>query len=272
MHTICAPLENHLLAALPEQERARLFPHLERVEMPAGKVLYESGSRMSHVYFPTTAIVSMICAMEDGASAEIAVVGSEGIVGVALLMGAGSATTRAVVQSGGDGLRLKSHLMLEEFNRGGSALRLLLRYTQALMTQTSQTAACNRHHTLDQQLCRWLLLSVDRLRSNEIVVTHELIANMLGVRREGVTGAAGQLQAAGLIRYKRGRILVTDRVGLERRACECYGVIRREYLRLLPQLQTPAHANPNSVERPRVAPLFDVGSLAARNMPLRQTA
>ncbi|HZP66931.1 MAG TPA: Crp/Fnr family transcriptional regulator [Rudaea sp.] len=234
MPTASDPLDNRLLAALPEAEFSRLAPHLECVEMPVGKILYESGSRFNYVYFPTSAIVSILYVMADGASAEIAVVGSEGIVGLALFMGGGTTTNDAVVQNGGMGFRLKSQFILEEFNRGGPVLRLLLRYTQAFITQTAQTAVCNRHHTLDRQLCRWLLLSLDRLKSNEIVVTQELIANMLGVRREGVTAAAGRLQMAGLIRYKRGRILVLDRPGLEKRTCECYAVVKNEYDRLLP--------------------------------------
>ena len=230
------PMENRLLAAMPEPVRSRLFAQLEPVDLPLGKVLYESGSKLSHIYFPTTSIVSILYVTKDGSSAEIAVVGNEGVVGIALFMGGGSTTSQAVVQSGGHGYRLKPSGVLEEFNRGGPVLNLLLRYTQALITQTAQTAVCNRHHTLDQQLCRWLLLSLDRLRTNEIVMTQELIANMLGVRREGVTEAAGKLQAAGLIRYKRGRIHIVDRAGLERRTCECYGVVRRENERLLPQV------------------------------------
>jgi CRP-like cAMP-binding protein len=228
------PRQNRLLAALPDAEWARWQPHLEPVVMPLGKSLYESGAKLSHVYFPTTAIVSLLYVMEDGASAEIAVVGHEGVVGVSLFMGGESTTSRAVVQSAGHGFRLRSSLMMQEFNRAGPALHLLLRYTQALITQMAQTAVCNRHHSLDQQLCRWLLLSLDRLNSNEIVMTQELIANMLGVRREGVTEAAGNLQKDGLIQYRRGRIKVLDRPGLERRACECYAVVKNEYERLLP--------------------------------------
>jgi CRP-like cAMP-binding protein len=225
-----------LLAALPAAEWARWMPQLEPVEMPLGKVLYESGIKLSHVYFPTTSIVSLLYVMEDGASAEIAVVGHEGIVGISLFMGGETTPSRAVVQSAGHGFRLKAALLMQEFNRGGPALHLLLRYTQALITQMAQTAVCNRHHSLDQQLCRWLLLSLDRLRSNELVMTQELIANMLGVRREGVTEAAGQLQDAGLIRYRRGHITVLDRGMLEARACECYAVVKNEYDRLLPGL------------------------------------
>ncbi|OOG37714.1 Crp/Fnr family transcriptional regulator [Rhodanobacter sp. C06] len=229
------PRRNRLLAALPQAEWGRWLPHLEPVNMPLGKVLYESGSRLSHVYFPTTSIVSLLYVMEDGASAEIAVVGNEGIVGISLFMGGESTPSRALVQSAGQGFRLKSDLMLQEFNRAGPVLHLLLRYTQALITQMSQTAVCNRHHSLDQQLCRWLLLSLDRLNSEELAMTQELIANMLGVRREGVTEAAGNLQQAGLIRYQRGHITVIDRAGLEQRTCECYAVVKKEYDRLLPQ-------------------------------------
>jgi CRP-like cAMP-binding protein len=232
------PRENQLLARLPDEELVRWLPHLEPVDMPLGKVLYESGATLLYVYFPTSAIVSLLYVMEDGASAEIAVVGYEGIVGISRFMGGESTPSRAVVQSGGNGYRLKASLMLEEFNRAGNVMHLLLRYTQALITQMAQTAVCNRHHTLDQQLCRWLLLSLDRLRSNELVMTQELIANMLGVRREGVTAAAGRLHRAGLINYQRGHISVLDRWQLERRTCECYAVVKREYDRLLPA--TPA--------------------------------
>jgi CRP-like cAMP-binding protein len=228
------PRRNQLLAALPAAEWARWQPHLELVSMPLGRALYESGSKLGHVYFPTTAIVSLLYVMEDGASAEIAVVGHEGVVGVSLFMGGESTTSRAVVQSAGHGFRLRSSIMMQEFNRAGPVMHLLLRYTQALITQMAQTAVCNRHHSLDQQLCRWLLLSLDRLETRELVMTQELIANMLGVRREGVTEAAGNLQADGLIKYRRGHITVVDRPGLERRTCECYAVVRREYERLLP--------------------------------------
>jgi CRP-like cAMP-binding protein len=228
------PRQNYLLAALPEAEWARWLPHLEPVVMPLGKSLYESGAKLSHVYFPTTSIVSLLYVMEDGASAEIAVVGNEGLVGVSLFMGGESTTSRAVVQSAGHGYRLRSSLMMQEFNRAGPVMHLLLRYTQALITQMAQTAVCNRHHSLDQQLCRWLLLSLDRLQSDELVMTQELIANMLGVRREGVTEAAGNLQRDGLIEYRRGRIKVLDRAGVERRTCECYAVVKTEYERLLP--------------------------------------
>jgi len=229
------PRENALLAALPEAVWERWLPHLEQIPLPLGHVLYEPGKRMAHVYFPTTAIVSLLFVMENGSSAEIAVVGFEGLVGISLFMGGASTPSRAVVQSAGHGYRLKASVLMNEFNRGGTVLHLLLRYTQALITQMTQTAACNRHHSLDQQLCRWLLLSLDRLRSNKLTMTQELIANMLGVRREGVTEAAGALQAAHLISYQRGHILVLDRDGLEQRSCECYGVVKAEYDRLLPK-------------------------------------
>jgi CRP-like cAMP-binding protein len=227
--------ENSLLAALPDTEGQRWEPLLEQVDMPLGQVLYESGVTLSHVYFPTTSIVSLLYVMENGASAEIAVVGNEGLVGISLFMGGESTPSRAVVQSAGHGFRLKAQLMKDEFERGGPVLHLLLRYTQALITQMAQTAVCNRHHTIDQQLCRWLLLSLDRLRINELAMTQELIANMLGVRREGVTEAANKLQQAGLISYVRGCITVLDRPGLEKRTCECYAVVKREYDRLLPE-------------------------------------
>ena len=225
---------NQLLAALPDAEWERWRPQLESVDMPLGLVLYESGSTLSHVYFPTTAIISLLYVLENGSSAEIAVVGNEGLIGISLFMGGESTPSRAVVQSAGKGFRMPAQALKDEFKRA-PVLHLLLRYTQALITQMSQTAVCNRHHTLDQQLCRWLLLSLDRLRGSELVMTQELIANMLGVRREGVTEAALQLQAAGLIRYARGRISVLDRPGLEKRSCECYGVVKKEYDRLLPE-------------------------------------
>ena len=228
------PKSNQLLAALQETDWQRLQPCLEPVEMPLGQVLYESGRPMSHVYFPTTSIVSLLYVMENGASAEIAVVGYEGVAGITLFMGGGTTPSRGVVQSAGMGVRLSAQRIQDEFNRSGPVMHLLLRYTQALIAQMVQTAACNRHHSLDQQLCRWLLLSLDRLPGNELVMTQELIANMLGVRREGVTEAALKLQAAGLIRYARGRITVLDRKGLELRTCECYGVVKHEYDRLLP--------------------------------------
>jgi CRP-like cAMP-binding protein len=228
-----SPKQNHLLAALPALHYQRLSPHLEFVPMPLGEALYESGGRLQHVYFPTTAIVSLLYVMEDGASAEIAVVGNEGILGIALFMGGESTPSRAVVQSAGFGYRLKAQLLKNEFNRAGPVMRLLLRYTQALITQMAQTAVCNRHHSVDQQLCRWLLLSLDRLPANELNMTQELIANMLGVRREGVTEAAGKLQDAGIIRYNRGRIMVLDRQRLEQHSCECYLVVKKEFDRLL---------------------------------------
>ena len=227
------PMRNQLLAALPAAEWGRWLPQLEPVEMPLGQVLYESGSTLSHVYFPTTSIVSLLYVMENGASAEIAVVGHEGIVGISLFMGGESTPSRAVVQSAGQGFRLAAQAIKDEFKRA-PVLHLLLRYTQALITQMAQTAVCNRHHSLDQQLCRWLLLSLDRLQGNELVMTQELIANMLGVRREGVTEAAGKLQDAGLISYRRGTITVVDRPGLEANACECYQVVKTEFDRLLP--------------------------------------
>jgi len=228
---------NHLLAALPVDVWARWEPWLEAVPLPLGRVLYESGVTLNHVYFPTTAIVSLLYVMEDGASAEIAVVGNEGLVGVSLFMGGESTPSRAVVQSAGHGFRLHAAAMKEEFNRSGPVLHLLLRYTQALITQMAQTAVCNRHHTLDQQLCRWLLLSLDRLNGPELNMTQELIANMLGVRREGVTEAALKLQKAGLIKYSRGHITALDRPGLEARTCECYAVVKKEYDRLLPPIE-----------------------------------
>ena len=233
--TIAPPFNgNQLLASLPPAELGRWASALQSVDMPLGQVLYESGRTLSHVYFPTTAIVSLLYVLEDGASAEIAVVGNEGLVGISLFMGGESTPSRAVVQSAGKGFRLKSQIMKEEFSRSGPVMHLLLRYTQALITQMAQTAVCNRHHTLDKQLCRWLLLSLDRLQGNDLVMTQELIANMLGVRREGVTEAALKLQAAGLIRYTRGHISVLDRAGLEQRTCECYAVVKKEYDRLLP--------------------------------------
>jgi CRP-like cAMP-binding protein len=228
------PRQNHLLAVLPGAVWDRWLPQLEFVELALGDVICESGATLSHVYFPTTAIISLLSVMANRESAEIAIVGNEGIVGVSLFMGGKTTLGRAVVQSAGTGLRLEAEILKEEFNQGGPVLRLLLRYTQALLTQMAQTAVCNRHHSLDQQLCRWLLLSLDRLQSNELVMTQELIANMLGVRREGVTEAASRLQSAGLIRYSRGHILVLNRAGLEKRTCECYAVVKKEYDRLLP--------------------------------------
>ena len=226
--------KNLLLAALPKPELQRWLPDLEHVDLPLGQVLYESGGDISYVYFPTTAIVSLLYVLENGSSAEIAVVGNEGIVGISLFMGGESTPNRAVIQSAGFGFRLRAQSLKREFNRSGPVLHLLLRYTQALITQMSQTAVCNRHHSLDQQLCRWLLLSLDRLEGSELVMTQELIANMLGVRREGVTEGALKLQKAGLITYARGRIKVIDRKGLEQRTCECYEVVKKEYSRLLP--------------------------------------
>ncbi len=230
------PRQNLLLASLPDAEWERWRPQLELVDLPLGKVLHESGERMKFVYFPTSGIVSLLYVLNNGASAEIAVVGNEGLVGVSVFMGGGSTPSRAVVQSAGMGYRLSAEALQAEFERSPPVMHLFLRYTQALITQMSQTAVCNRHHTLDQQLCRWLLLSLDRLPGNELVMTQELISNMLGVRREGVTEAALKLQTAGLIRYVRGRILVLDRPKLELRTCECYEVVKREYDRLLPGL------------------------------------
>lgn len=230
------PRQNHLLDALSPDVLARILPHLEPVDLPLGHVLYESGHAMRHVYFPTDAIVSMLYVMESGASAEIAVVGNEGLVGVALFMGGESTPSRAVVQSAGSAFRAPGHRIVEEFNRHGEFLMLLLRYTQSLITQMAQTAVCNRHHSIDQQLCRWLLLSLDRLSGNQLVMTQELIANMLGVRREGVTDAAGKLQRLGVIQYNRGHITVLDRTRLEALSCECYAVVKRETDRLLPHL------------------------------------
>ena len=229
-----SPTQNYLLAALPEADYERLLPDLEPIAMPLGWVVYESGGHMGYVYFPTTSIVSLLYVTENGASAEIAIAGNEGLVGIALFMGGESTPSRAVVQSAGAGFRLKAAVLKREFARGGALQHLALRYTQALITQMSQTAVCNRHHTVDQQLCRWLLLSRDRLPNDQLKMTQELIANMLGVRREGVTEAAGHLQADGLIHYSRGNITILNRAGLERRVCECYSVVKREFDRLLP--------------------------------------
>jgi CRP-like cAMP-binding protein len=225
---------NHLLDHLPAAELALLAPHLTAADLPLGEVLYESGGKMGNVYFPTTVIVSLLYVMEDGASAEIAVVGNEGLVGVSLFMGGETTPSRAVVQSAGHAYKLPGRIIKDLFDKGAAMQHLLLRYTQALITQMAQTAVCNRHHSLDQQLCRWLLLSLDRLGSNELVMTQELIANMLGVRREGVTEAAGRLQDAGVIKYRRGHITVLDRPALEARSCECYAVVKAETDRLLP--------------------------------------
>jgi CRP-like cAMP-binding protein len=243
-----SPNQNHLLAALPAAEFERLAPHLELVELRLGDVLYESGGRLQHVYFPTTAILSLHYVMENGASSEIAGVGNEGVLGISLFMGGHTTPSRAVVQTGGQGYRLKAQLMLQEFHRAGRMQQLLLRYTQALITQMSQTAACNRHHSLVQQLCRWLLLTLDRMPTNELIMTQELVASMLGVRREGVTEAAGLLQQAGVIRYRRGHITIVDRSRLESRVCECYQVVKQEFSRLLPdvlQRQDLSSASPS---------------------------
>jgi CRP-like cAMP-binding protein len=231
-----SPNQNHLLAALPTAEFERLAPHLEPVEMLLGDVLYESGGLLQHVYFPTTAILSLHYVMENGSSSEIAGVGNEGVLGISLFMGGNTTPSRAVVQTGGQGYRLKAQLMLQEFNRAGLMQQLMLRYTQALITQMSQTAACNRHHSLVQQLCRWLLLTLDRMPTNELIMTQELVASMLGVRREGVTEAAGKLQQARVISYRRGHITVIDRSGLESQVCECYEVVKKEFARLLPDV------------------------------------
>jgi CRP-like cAMP-binding protein len=235
MTTSLDPRKNQLLAALPEPELQRWLPHLEYIDMRLGEVLYEAGSILSHVYFPTNAIVSLLYVMQNGESAEIAVVGNDGVVGISLFMGGDSTSSRALIQSAGGAYRLSARLMKEEFDRGGPVLHLLLRYTQALITQMVQTAACNRHHSLDQQLCRWLLLSLDRLQGTDMMMTQDLIANMLGVPRDGATEGALKLQTAGLINYAQGRIRVLDRGGLEKRTCECYEVVKKEYDRLLPR-------------------------------------
>jgi CRP-like cAMP-binding protein len=229
-----SPKQNHLLAALPETDYERLLPALELVPMPLGWAVYESGGRLGYLYFPTTSIVSLLYVMENGSSAEIAITGNDGLVGISLFMGGESTPSRAVVQSAGHGYRLKASVLKKEFALGGQLQHLALRFTQALITQMAQTAVCNRHHALDQQLCRWLLLSLDRLPGKELIMTQELIANMLGVRREGVTEAAGKLQSEGMIRYSRGHITVLDRAGLEKRVCECYAVVKKELDRLLP--------------------------------------
>lgn len=236
MSALPDPRQNHLLDALLATDYDRLFPNLEFVKLPLGQVLYESGEQLKYVYFPTNSIISLLYVMENGASAEIAIVGNEGILGISLFMGGETTPSRAVVQSAGNGYRLKGSILKSEFNRAGPVQRLLLRYTQALITQMAQTAVCNRHHSVEQQLCRWLLLSLDRLESNEIMMTQELIANMLGVRREGVTEAARKLQAANLIEYNRGHIKVIDRPKLEKKSCECYDVVKAEFNRLLPSL------------------------------------
>jgi len=229
------PRQNHLLAVLPADASARVFPYLELLPLPLGQTVYESGVPMSYVYFPTNAIVSLLYVLADGSPAEIAVVGNDGIIGISLFMGGETTTNQAVVQSAGHAYRLPGQVLKDEFDRGGPMQHLLLRYTQALITQMAQTAVCNRHHSLEQQFCRWLLLSFDRLSSNDLVMTQELIANMLGVQRERVTKAARKVQSAGLIEYNRGRITVLDRMGLEKRACECYAVVKKESERLLPE-------------------------------------
>ena len=236
MAEVANPKQNHLLDALLKAEFDRLSPNLELVELPLGKVMYEAGGLLQHVYFPTTSIISLLYVMENGAAAEIAVVGNEGILGISLFMGGETTSSRAIVQSAGHAYCLQAQLLKDEFNRSGPVQRLLLRYTQALITQMAQTAVCNRHHTVEQQLCRWLLLSLDRLACDELIMTQELIANMLGVRREGVTEAAGRLQRDGVINYRRGRIAVLDRKKLESRSCECYKVVKAEFDRLLPAL------------------------------------
>ncbi len=233
------PRQNHILDALPQLERERLFPHLKLVAMPLGMVVYEAGAPLRHIYFPTNSIVSLLYVMQDGASAEIAVVGNEGAVGVSLFMGGETTPSRAIVQSAGYAYRLTGNRLKQEFSRHGDVLHILLRYTQSLITQMAQTAVCNRHHSLDQQLCRWLLLSLDRLSGNELKMTQELIANMLGVRREGVTEAAGKLQTLNIIRYVRGKITVLDRTKLENRSCECYAVVKRETDRLMKLQRSP---------------------------------
>jgi CRP-like cAMP-binding protein len=242
-----SPNQNHLLAALPAAEFDRLAPHLELVPMRLGDCLYEPGGRMQHVYFPTTGIVSLLIMLESGSSAEIAGVGNEGIVGISLFMGGDTTPSTAVVQTAGHAYRLPARLLKEDFNRGGLMQRLLLRYTQALLTQMCQTAACNRHHSIEQQLCRWLLLTLDRLSSSELVMTQELVASALGVRREGITEAAGNLQRAGIIRYRRGHIAVVERSGLEARACECYAVVRTELGRLLSDVRYRQDTAANAV-------------------------
>jgi len=237
-----SPKQNHILAALPEEDYTRLLPDLELIPMRLGWALYESGGQMSYLYFPTTSLVSLLYVMANGSQAEIAITGNCGLVGISLFMGGETTPSRAVVQSAGNGYRLPASIAKREFALGGNLQHLALRFTQALITQMAQTAVCNRHHSLDQQLCRWLLLSIDRLEGDELVMTQELMANMLGVRREGVTEAAGKLQADGLIQYRRGRIKVVDRARLEQRVCECYAVVRREYDRLLPY-QVPGLSN-----------------------------
>lgn len=236
-----SPQQNHLLEALPEADYIRIKDMLEYIPLPLGQALYESGGHLKHVYFPTTAIVSLLYVLESGASAEIAVVGNEGVLGISLFMGGETTPSRAVVQSAGFAYRMRASVLKQEFNRAGPMMHLLLRYTQALITQMAQTAVCNRHHSIEQQLCRWLLLSLDRLSADDLNMTQELIANMLGVRREGVTEAAGKLQRAGLIEYSRGHIRVLDRPNLEKRVCECYQVVKTEFDRLLPDMHRHHH-------------------------------
>jgi CRP-like cAMP-binding protein len=256
-----SPNQNRLLAALPAAEFDRLAPHLEPVELRLGDVLYESGGLLQDVYFPTTAIVSLHYVMENGSSSEIAGVGNEGMLGISLFMGGNTTPSRAVVQTGGQGYRLSTQLLLQEFKRAGATQLLLLRYTQALITQMSQTAACNRHHSLVQQLCRWLLLTLDRMPTNELVMTQELVASMLGVRREGVTEAAGKLQESGIIRYRRGHITVLDRAGLEAQVCECYAVVKKEFSRLLPEASPRQNAflEAHPMQRDAVVRAIDTG-------------
>ncbi|HSY07640.1 MAG TPA: Crp/Fnr family transcriptional regulator [Steroidobacteraceae bacterium] len=234
MPGIVFPQQNHILDALPPAERERLFPHLKLVTLPLGAVVYEAGDMLRHIYFPTDSIVSLLYVLENGASAEICVVGNDGVIGVSLFMGGETTTSRAIVQSAGAAYRLSGRRLKQEFERQGETMHILLRYTQALITQMAQTAVCNRHHTVDQQLARWLLLSLDRLPSNKLMMTQELIADMLGVRREGVTDAAGKLQRLGVITYSRGMITVLDRPRLEQLSCECYSAVKRETDRLLP--------------------------------------
>jgi CRP-like cAMP-binding protein len=240
------PSRNHLLAALPTTEYERLAPHLERVPMLLGDILYEPGDRLQHVYFPTTAIVSLLYVLESGASAEIAGVGNEGVLGISLFMGGDTTPSSAVVQTAGHAYRLPGKVLKDEFIRGGIMQRLLLRYTQALLTQMCQTAACNRHHSIEQQLCRWLLLTLDRLPSNELVMTQELVAGALGVRRESITEAAGNLQRSGVLRYRRGHVSVLERRGLEEGACECYAVVRKELARLMSDIRYRQSASANA--------------------------
>ncbi|MBE0614599.1 MAG: Crp/Fnr family transcriptional regulator [Burkholderiales bacterium] len=258
MPALQSPNQNHLLAALPTAEFERLAPNLEPVELRLGDVLYESGGQLQHVYFPTTAILSLHYVMENGSSSEIAGVGNEGMLGISLFMGGNTTPSRAVVQTGGQGYRLKAPLMAQEFKRAGAMQQLLLRYTQALITQMSQTAACNRHHSLVQQLCRWLLLTLDRMPTNELIMTQELVASMLGVRREGVTEAAGNLQQAGVIRYRRGHITVVDRAKLESQVCECYQVVKQEFARLLPDVLQRQNSVPPVRTAPREAEIRSI--------------